>query len=178
MCTHLKEKRCLKCLSPSYMVESSEAREILFQKLLEKLGSDKKIIPPIACNAKMEYSWFFSTVVKKNNDEFLSCKKEGDRLDVYLWRYIAAKSQFSRLRNVFSIDLRKLFLKQRFDICLLQVSSWHRKIYVYKVYSLLNISILLLKLFSDYDSLSTMTHTDIITKMYIQRMKWIIKNEQ
>ena len=105
------------------MVECSEAREILFQKLLEKLGSDKKIVPSIACNAKMEYSWLFSTVVKKNNDEFLSCKKDGDRLDVYLWRYIAAKSQFSRLRNVFSIDLRKLFLKQRFDICLLQVSS-------------------------------------------------------
>ena len=63
------------------MVECSEAREILFQKLLEKLGSYKIIVPSIACNAKMEYSWFFSTVVKKNNDEFLSCKKEGDRLD-------------------------------------------------------------------------------------------------
>ena len=74
MCTHLKEKsplksvfaRCLKCLSPSYMVECPEACEILFQKLLERLVSYKKIVPSIADDAKMEYSWFVSTIVKKN----------------------------------------------------------------------------------------------------------------
>ena len=113
MCTHLKEKsplksvfaRCLKCLSPSYMVEYSEACEILFQKLLEKLVSYEKIVPSIADDAKMEYSGFVSVIVKKNSDEFLSFKKEKDRLDVFLWRYIGAKSQFSKLRNVFSMLL-------------------------------------------------------------------------
>ena len=113
MCTHLKEKsplksvfaRCLKCLSPSYMVECPEACEILFQKLLERLVSYKKIVPSIADDAKMEYSWFVSVIVKKNSDEFLSFKKEKDRLDVFLWRYIGAKSQFSKLRNVFSMLL-------------------------------------------------------------------------
>ena len=76
MCTQLKEKsplksgfaRCLKCFSPSYMVECSETCEILFQKLLEKLVSYKKIVSSIADDAKMEYSWFISTIVKKNNN--------------------------------------------------------------------------------------------------------------
>ena len=113
MCTHFKEKsplksvfaRFLKCLSPIYMVECSEACEILFQKLLEKLVSYKKIVPSMADDAKMEYSWFVSTIVKKNSDEFLSFKKGEDRLDVLLWRYTGAKSHFSKLRNVFSILL-------------------------------------------------------------------------
>ena len=68
--------RCLKYLSPSYRVKCSEACEILFQKLLEKLVSYKKIVSSIADDAKMEYSWFASTIVKKNSDEFLSSKKE------------------------------------------------------------------------------------------------------
>ena len=113
MCTHFKEKsplksvfaRFLKCLSPIYMVECSEACEILFQKLLEKLVSYKKIVPSIADDAKMEYSWFVSTIVKKNSDEFLSFKKEEVCLDVFLWRYIGAKNQFRKLRNMFSMLL-------------------------------------------------------------------------
>ena len=83
------------------MVEFSGACEILFQKFLEKLVSYKKIVPSIADDAKMEYFWFVSTIVKKNSDEFLSLKKEEDCLDVFLWRYIGAKSQFSKLRNMF-----------------------------------------------------------------------------
>ena len=83
------------------MVEFSGACEILFQKFLEKLVSYKKIVPSIADDAKMEYFWFVSTIVKKNSDEFLSFKKEEDCLDVFLWRYIGAKSQFSKLRNMF-----------------------------------------------------------------------------
>ena len=87
------------------MVECPEACEILFQKLLERLVSYKKIVPSIADDAKMEYSWFVLTIVKKNSNEFLSFKKEEDRLDVFLWRYIGTKSQFSKLRNVFSMLL-------------------------------------------------------------------------
>ena len=53
ICTHLKEKsslksvfaRCLKCLSPSYMVECCEACEILFLKLLEKLVTRRLFRP-------------------------------------------------------------------------------------------------------------------------------------
>ena len=44
----------------------------------------------------MEYSWFVSTIVKKNSD---------NRLDVFLWRHIGAKIEFSKLRNVFSMLL-------------------------------------------------------------------------
>ena len=87
------------------MVEFSGACEILFQKFLEKLVSYKKIVPSIADDAKMEYFWFVSTIVKKNSDEFLSFKKEEDCLDVFLWRYIGAKSQFSKFRDVFSMLL-------------------------------------------------------------------------
>ena len=88
ICTHLKEKspvksvfaRCLKCLSPSYMVECSKACESLFQKLLEKLVTRRLFI---ADDAKMEYSWFAPTIVKKNSNEFLNFKKEKDRLEVF-----------------------------------------------------------------------------------------------
>ena len=54
------------------MVECSEACEILFQKLLVKLVNYKKIVPIIAGDAKMDYSWFVSTIVKKNSNEFLN----------------------------------------------------------------------------------------------------------
>ena len=36
--------------------------------------SYKKNIPSIADDAKMEYSWFVSTIEMKNSDEFLSFK--------------------------------------------------------------------------------------------------------
>ena len=83
MCTHLKEKnplksvfaRCLKCLSPSYLIECSESCEILFQRLVEKLVSYEKIFPPIADDAKMEYSWFVSTIVKKTAMNFSALKR-------------------------------------------------------------------------------------------------------
>ena len=39
------------------------------------------------------------------SDEFLSFKKEEARFDVFLWRYIGAKSQFSKVRNVLSMSL-------------------------------------------------------------------------
>ena len=65
------------------MMECSEACEILFQKLLVKLVNYKKIVPIIAGDTKMDYSWFVSTIVKKNSNEFLNFKKEEDRLDVF-----------------------------------------------------------------------------------------------
>ena len=39
------------------------------------------------------------------SDEFLCFKKEEARFDVFLWRYIGAKSQFSKVRNVLSMSL-------------------------------------------------------------------------
>ena len=54
MCTHLKDKsplksvfaRSFKCLSPRYMMECSEACEILFQKLWKKLVT-RRIFRPL-----------------------------------------------------------------------------------------------------------------------------------
>ena len=83
------------------MVECSESCEVLFEKLLEKLVNYKKIVPIIAGDAKMDYSWFVSTIVKKTSNEFLNFKKEEDCLDVFYGGNIGAKSQFSKLKNVF-----------------------------------------------------------------------------
>ena len=57
------------------MVKYSEAGEILFQKLLGKLVSYKKIVASIADDAKMEYSWFVSTVKKNMNFSALKKRK-------------------------------------------------------------------------------------------------------
>ena len=43
---------CLKCLSPSYTVECSEASELMFEKLLTNLMEYKKIKPSVADQAK------------------------------------------------------------------------------------------------------------------------------
>ena len=49
-----------------------------------------------------------SQLLFRKTDEFLSFKKEEDRLDVFIWRYIGAKSWFSKLRNVLSMLLMLL----------------------------------------------------------------------
>ena len=58
--------RCLKSLSPTYMVECSEASELMFEKLLTKLVEYKKNKPSVADQAKFEFSRFMSTLVKEN----------------------------------------------------------------------------------------------------------------
>ena len=46
-----------------------------------------------------------SQLLLRKADDFLSFKKGEDCLDVFLWRYIGVKSQFSKLRNVFLLLL-------------------------------------------------------------------------
>ena len=97
--------RCMKCLWPLYIVECSEASELMFEKLLTKLVEYKKIKPSVADQAKFEFPDFMSTLVKENRDEFLAFRKETDWLDEFFWRYIESKNQFKSLRNFFQIVL-------------------------------------------------------------------------
>lgn len=69
------------------MVESPEACELLFDRLLMKLVTYKKVSASVADKAKLQYSDFISTVVKEDRDEFLGFKKETDRLDTFLFKY-------------------------------------------------------------------------------------------
>ena len=87
------------------MVECSEICELLFEKLPSKLVARRKLIPSVADSAKTEYSDLITFVVKENRNEFLSFKKETDRLDNFFWKFIGGRSQFSNLKNVFQILL-------------------------------------------------------------------------
>ena len=79
-CTHITGKsplssllaHCVKCFSPSVMVEFPEKYEYLFDKLLMKLVTYKKLAASVADLAKGEFSKFCETVVVENKEEFLS----------------------------------------------------------------------------------------------------------
>ena len=111
LCKHMMEKcplnsffaRCMICLSPAYMVESPEACELLFEKLLMKLVT-YKVSGSVADKAKLQYSNFISTVVKEDRDEFLGFKKETDRLDSFLFKYAVA-AKFNDLAEILKIVL-------------------------------------------------------------------------
>ena len=47
--------RCLRCLSPAYMLEQPEICEKFFEKILKKLVSYKKILAKDADAAKLEF---------------------------------------------------------------------------------------------------------------------------
>ena len=74
---------CLKCFSPSYMVEFPEKCEYLLDKLLMKLVTYKKLAASVADLAKGEFSKFCETVVVENKEEFLSFDKDKDRFDYF-----------------------------------------------------------------------------------------------
>ena len=112
MCNHITEKsplsslmaRCLKSLSPTYMVESPETCKVLFEKMLMKLVSYKKIAASVADSAKGEFTKFCQTVVLDNKEEFSSFDKDKDRLDYFLWKFTDMK-MFGKLQNVIKILL-------------------------------------------------------------------------
>ena len=52
--------RCLKCLSPNFMVESSRSCELMFEKILEKLASYKQLPIREADAAKFEFPLNYS----------------------------------------------------------------------------------------------------------------------
>ena len=92
--------RCLRCLSPAYMVECRESCELLFQKILEKLVSFHRISGAVADEAKQQYNQFISVVVRESQDQFMSFDKELDRLDTFLWKFLSPSSSFGSLTNV------------------------------------------------------------------------------
>ena len=112
MCTHSTEKSpllsliacCLKCFSPSFMVEFPEKCECLLDKLLMKLVTYKKLAASVADLAKGEFSKFCETVVVENKEEFLSFDKDKDRLDYFLWKFTDLK-MYAKLQHVIKIIL-------------------------------------------------------------------------
>ena len=112
MCTHITEKiplsslvaRCLKCFSPSFIVEFPEKCEYLFDKLFMKLVTYKKLAASVADLAKGEFSKFCETVVVENKEEFLSFDKDKDRLDYFLWKFTDLK-MYAKLQHVIKIVL-------------------------------------------------------------------------
>ena len=93
LCSHAVEKsplrslfaRCLKCLSPNFMVESSRSCELMFEKILGKLVSYKQLPSREADAAKLEFSNFLSTTVKENKNSFVKFDKETDCIDTFTW---------------------------------------------------------------------------------------------
>ena len=96
LCSHVMEKRpmtsvlakCLRCLSPAYMLEQPEIYEKFFEKILEKLVSYKKILAKDADAAKLEYSNFLTKIVKANKSDFVKFNKSSDRVDFFFGKYI------------------------------------------------------------------------------------------
>ena len=79
--------------------------ELMFEKLLTKLGEYKKIKRSVADQIKFAFSHFMSTLVKENRDEILTFWKETDWLDEFFRRCIGSKDQFKSLRKLFQIVL-------------------------------------------------------------------------
>ena len=78
--------RCLRCLSPAYMLEQPEICENFFEKNLEKLVSYKKVSAKYADAAKLEYSNFLTKIVKANKSDFVKFSKSNDRVDLFFWK--------------------------------------------------------------------------------------------
>ena len=74
LCDHILKKsplkyhlsRCLRCLSPSYMVDHPESSERLFKEVLELLVSHQRITGAHADEAMSQYRQFVSSVVKEH----------------------------------------------------------------------------------------------------------------
>ena len=108
LCSHAMEKsplrslfdRCLKCLSPNFMVESSRSCELMFEKILKKHVSCKQLPSREADTTKLESSNFLSIAVKENNDSFDKLDKETDRVDTFIWQFFHDTNKFIMLRKV------------------------------------------------------------------------------
>ena len=109
LCSHAMEKsplrslfeRCLKCLSPNFMVESSRSCELMFEKILEKHVSCKQLPSREADTTKLEFSNFLSIAVKENKDSFDKFDKETDRVDTFIWQFFHDTNKFIMLQKVF-----------------------------------------------------------------------------
>ena len=77
--------RCLKCLSPNFMVESSISCKLMFGKILEKLISYKQLPSREVDARKTFFSSFLSTTVKVNKDSLVKFDKETDHVSTFIW---------------------------------------------------------------------------------------------
>ena len=108
LCSYAMEKspvrslfaRCVKCLSPNVIVESSRSCELMFEKILEKPVSYKRLPSREADAAKLEFSNFLSTTVKENKDSFVKFDKETDRVDTFIWQFFLDTNKFIMLPKV------------------------------------------------------------------------------
>ena len=96
--------RCFCYLSPAYMLEQPEICEKIFEKILEKLVSYKKILAKDADAAKFEYSNFLTKIVKANKSDFVKFNKTSDRVNVFFGKYINA-SEYEQMWCVFKLLL-------------------------------------------------------------------------
>ena len=82
------------------MVECSKQSESLFDKVLLKFVSAKRISASVAEKAKLQFSSFHATVVKTNRDAFMAFDKSTDHLDSFLCQFVIG-SKFEDLAIVF-----------------------------------------------------------------------------
>ena len=79
--------RCLKGLSPNFMVESSRSCELMFEKLLEKLVSYKRLTSREADAAKLESNLtnkLIASIPLFGNFSLISANLNVD--DIFPWR--------------------------------------------------------------------------------------------
>ena len=96
--------RCFCYLSPAYMLEQPEICEKIFEKILEKLVSYKKILAKDADAAKFEYSNFLTKIVKANKIDFVKFNKSSERVDFFFGKYIN-RSEYEQMWCVFKLLL-------------------------------------------------------------------------
>lgn len=104
LCSHAMEKsplwclfvKCLKCMPPNFMLESSRSCELIFEKTLEKLISCKQLPSREANIAKHEFSKFLSTTVEENKDFFVKFDKGSDHVDTFIWQFFLMPTNLSR----------------------------------------------------------------------------------
>ena len=112
MCKHMMGKtlffslmaRCLISLSPMYMAESTEACELLFDKMLIKWLSWKNFLTLQLTLEKWQFFMLLKTVAHDKEEEFSSFSKEHDMLDLFLWKFMDTKT-FDDLQHVIKLVL-------------------------------------------------------------------------
>lgn len=112
MCKHMMGKtplssliaRCLISLSPMYMTESTEACELLFDKMLMKWLSCKNFLTLQLTLEKWQFFTLLKTVAHDKEEEFSSFSREHDMLDLFLWKFMDTKT-FDDLQHVIKLVL-------------------------------------------------------------------------
>ena len=108
-------------ISPHNMQQSPIRSTKRFKALADDLFAAKKIKAKVANNAKCQYRRFISTDVIKHADKFLEFDFRKDRLDQYLFPYLAGKgTDYSDLWTIciliFTINHGQAFTERGFSV--------------------------------------------------------------